>query len=258
VPASKANSLINELNSLSSVEPINELQLQKVVVEARKLKDTVERHMILGVVSCLKDDPVSWFENFNDALAVSRNESLLDAFFKSAIKLNVENKAYEYALTSTTAVFEFSTAIYAIRILLAVGDFSSAKLACDLLLKAYANQPECFNRLEDNEYFKMDAIKGFADAGVDYAAMSEITRQVMDYAFAKYGARVVNKTVELIQDDSVIASNSIFFDNIDSEALKDLDNYVLDMIISKESESNVQGFVFHLLHSGARPERLQA
>jgi tetratricopeptide (TPR) repeat protein len=246
VPASKVYGLIDELNAISNEDSIDELKLRRIFNQAQELNELEDRYMITGIYYCLMGNAAEAFLNLDTAFRID-SKGVFDAYIKTALRLNLENKAYKKALCLTESPCSASISLYGIRVLINCGDFLSAKKAIEIYERAYSNQDEIITSLLTNPHFKVDAIKELANMDFDYKYLSLITRNLMDYAFNSFDLVVTDKTVEIVNDDVTVISNTLNFANATEDQLESLNDYVLEQLIEYESSTETHRFVFHLL-----------
>lgn len=246
LPASNAYSLIDELNELGANDQIDELKLRKILNAAEKLNELEDRYLITGICYCLKGDAKKALSNLDAAYLTNPEEYIFDAYLKTSIKLNLENKAYRKALTAADMAVSATVAQYAIRVLVNCNDFSGAKDAIEMYEKAYANQDEMLEKLNENAYFDKEVIKDIAGLDFDFKYLSLITRNIMDYAFEKFDIALTDKTVEVIPDDVSVISSILGFSGASHEEIRELDDFAIEQLIEYETSTDTRKFVFHL------------
>lgn len=246
LPASKAFNLIDELNELGSSDRVDELKLQRILNEAEQLNELEDRYMITGICHCIKGDVARAFSNLDAAYATNPEEYIFDAYLKTAIRLNVENKAYKKASLAVKTVFSASVALYAIRVLINCNDFSGAKGAIEMFEKAYANQSDVLALLNENASFDKDVVKEIAQLDFDFKYLSLITRNIMDYAFDAFGIALTDKDVEVIPDDIMVISSKLGFTGASQSQIRKLDDFAIEQLIEYETSTDTRKFVFHL------------
>lgn len=246
LPASNAFNLIDELNELDASDRVDELKLQRILNEAEKLNELEDRYMITGICHCIKGDVARAFSNLDAAYDTNPEEYIFDAYLKTAIRLNVENKAYKKASLATKTVFSASVALFAVRVLINCNDFSGARDAIELYEKAYANQGDIMERLSENTDFDKDVIKEIGQLDFDFKYLSLITRNIMDYALDAFNIALTDKDVEIIPDDITVISSKLGFTGASQSQIKKLDDFAIEQLIEYETSTDTRKFVFHL------------
>jgi hypothetical protein len=247
--ASNAFKLIDELNELSSMTMVDEFRLQRVYSDAQKLNELEDRYMITGIYYCLKNNPQLAFENLDAACKISQEFDVIDAYIKTSLKMNLEQKAYKKALLAVDHVFPIETAVGAIRVLCTCSDFKSASEVIERCSKAYSNQPDKIELLENNLHFDTDAIMKLANLDFDYASLSSITRSIMNYAFETLNCAMTEKSLEYIKDDNDVISSTMIFEGASKKTINAIDEFAINQLIDMEEHTNTLKYVFHIRSS---------